>query len=394
MIESVLPIYQRAPFSFRRGEGCWLYDEDGEAYLDAGGGIAVLSLGHAHPELVKVLREQAGMLWHTSNLYAIPGQERLAAMLVKQTFADTVFFTNSGTEAMEASVKMARKHWHVRGETDRNTIITLEGSFHGRSLGMISAAGSKKLVDGFDPLLPGFVQVPVGDAGAMKAAVDETTAAIMVEPIQGEGGIVPLTEEYLRRLRALCDAHGALLILDEIQCGAGRTGKLFAHEWAGITPDIMGIAKGIGSGFPMGACLATEAAAAGMTAGSHGSTFGGNPLACAVGAKVLEILTQESFLAGVQEIAKGLRDGLEALVAANGDLFECVRGCGMMLGLKCIAKNTDLVAAGYDVKLLTVPASDNVIRILPPLVMTQDEAGLVIERLGRAVERSPGGVRA
>ncbi len=387
MIDSVLPIYQRAPFTFRHGAGCWLYDEDGEAYLDAGGGIAVLALGHAHPELVAVLREQAGMLWHTSNLYTIPGQKRLADMLVRATFADTVFLTNSGTEAMEAAVKMARRYWHVRGETGRQTIITLEGSFHGRSLGMISAAGSSKLVAGFDPLLPGFVQVPVGDGEAMEAAVDEATAAIMVEPIQGEGGIRVLPDAYLRLLRDLCDASGALLILDEIQCGAGRTGKLFAHEWAGITPDIMGIAKGIGSGFPMGACLATEAAAAGMTVGSHGSTFGGNPLACAVGAKVLEILTRAPFLKGVEDVAAGLRAGLEALVVAHPDLLESVRGRGMMLGLKCRMPNTDLIAAGHARRLLTVPAAGNVIRILPPLTMTRNEADLIIARLGQAIEQ-------
>ncbi|MCY4261069.1 MAG: aspartate aminotransferase family protein [Rhodobacteraceae bacterium] len=394
MSESVLPVFQRAPLCFERGEGCWLYDAHGEAYLDAGSGIAVTSLGHAHTELVDVLREQAGILWHTSNLYEVAGQKTLADMLVDATFADTVFLTNSGTEAMEAAVKMARRYWHVRGQKERKTIVTLEGSFHGRSLGMISAAGSRKLVDGFEPLLPGFVQIPVGDVDSVAAVLDETCAAIMVETVQGEGGIVPLADEYLQQLRELCDASGALLILDEIQCGAGRTGKLFAHEWAGITPDIMGIAKGIGSGFPMGACLATRDAAIGMTAGTHGTTFGGNPLACAVGAKVLEVLRRHGFLSHVQEVAGSLRDGLDALVADNRDLFDCVRGRGLMLGLKCRVVNTDLIAAGYAGHLLTVPASDNVIRILPPLIMTGNEAGMVLERLKGAVVRYREGCRA
>lgn len=370
--------------AFVRGEGCWLVDESGERYLDAGAGIAVSILGHAHPALVAALSEQASKLWHTSNLYRIPNQERLADLLVERTFADTVFFTNSGTEATEAAVKMARKYWHHRGEPEKNEIITLNGSFHGRTLAMISAAGAEKLVSGFGPLMPGFKQVEPGDIEEVENAVDERTAAIMVEPILGEGGIVPLPDRYLKALRQLCDERGLLLILDEIQSGMGRTGKLFAHEWAGVEPDIMAIAKGIGGGFPLGACLATSKAAEGMTAGTHGSTYGGNPLACAVGAAVMEIVADESFLEDVRRRAGHLRQGLEAVVGSHPDVFEEVRGSGFMLGLACKAKNSDVVEAGFRNKVLTVPAGGNAVRVLPPLNMSVEELTEAARRIGMA----------
>ena len=386
MMSHLLPTYDRAPMAFVRGEGCWLIDESGEHYLDAGAGIAVSILGHAHPALVAALSEQASKLWHTSNLYRIPNQERLADLLVERTFADTVFFTNSGTEATEAAVKMARKFWHHRGAPEKNEIITLNGSFHGRTLAMISAAGAEKLVSGFGPLMPGFKQVEPGDIAAVENAIDDRTAAIMVEPILGEGGIVPLPDRYLKALRQLCDQRDLLLVLDEIQSGMGRTGKLFAHEWAGVEPDIMAIAKGIGGGFPLGACLATSKAAEGMTAGTHGSTYGGNPLACAVGAAVMEIVADESFLEDVRRRAGHLRQGLEAVVGSHPDVFEEVRGSGFMLGLACKAKNSDVVEAGFRNKVLTVPAGGNVVRVLPPLNMSVEELAEAARRIGMAAQ--------
>ncbi|MEM7320122.1 MAG: aspartate aminotransferase family protein, partial [Pseudomonadota bacterium] len=283
MIPSVLPTYNRAPLSFVKGEGSWLIEADGRRFVDLGSGIAVNALGHAHPDLVAAVTEQAQNLWHVSNLYQIPQQQALADKLVDNTFADTVFFTNSGTEACELAVKMARKYWFDKGHPEKVEILTYDGSFHGRSSAGIAAAGSEKMTKGFGPLLPGFVHLPWGDLDATEAAMSENTAAILVEPVQGEGGIRPLPDRQLKELRDLCDSHNALLILDEVQCGVGRTGKLFAHEWAGISPDIMMVAKGIGGGFPLGAVLATETAASGMTAGTHGSTYGGNPLGCAVG---------------------------------------------------------------------------------------------------------------
>jgi acetylornithine/N-succinyldiaminopimelate aminotransferase len=347
----------------------------------------VNALGHAHPDLVAALTAQAGKLWHVSNLYRIEEQERLAERLVATTFADTVFFTNSGTEAAELAIKMVRKHWHAKGDPGRIEIVAFEGSFHGRSTGAIAAAGGEKLVKGFGPLMPGFVHLPWGDHEALKAAVTDRTAAIMIEPIQGEGGIRPLPDACLRGLRALCDATGALLVLDEVQCGMGRTGRLFAHEWSGIRPDIMMVAKGIGGGFPLGAVLATEAAAAGMTPGTHGSTYGGNPLACAVGLKVLEIIADEGFLAEVRRKAGLLRQRLEGLVAAHSGVFEAVRGQGLMLALKCVKPNTEVVAAGHAEAVLTVPGGDNVIRLLPPLTLTDDEIAEGVARLDRAAAR-------
>ena len=383
MIPSILPTYNRAPLSFVKGEGSWLIEADGRRFLDLGAGIAVNALGHANPALVSALTEQAGKLWHVSNLYRIPGQQELADRLTEATFADTVFFTNSGTEAMELAVKMARKYWYDKGE-DRTEIVAFTGAFHGRSSAAIAASGSEKMTKGFGPLLPGFVQVPFGDHDALRAAVTERTCAVIIEPVQGEGGIIPVPDQCLKGLRDLCDQTGALLIFDEVQCGMGRTGRLFAHEWAGVTPDIMMVAKGIGGGFPLGAVLATEDAASGMTAGTHGSTYGGNPLAMAVGNAVMQIIAEDAFLDEVNRKAGAFRQRLEGLVAAHPDVFELVRGQGLMLGLKCKVPNTDVVAAGYAQDLLTVPAADNVLRLLPPLTITDEEIAEAVNRLDRA----------
>ena len=384
MIPSVLPTYNRAPFSFVKGEGSWLIEADGRRFLDLGAGIAVNALGHAHPALVKAITDQANALWHTSNLYRIPNQEALADRLVEHTFADTVFFTNSGTEACELAVKMARKYWYEKGKPEKTDIITFDGSFHGRSAAGIAAAGTEKMVKGFGPLLPGFVHLAWNDWDALEAAVGETTGAILIEPVQGEGGIRPLPDADLKKLRAFCDDKGLLLILDEVQCGVGRTGRLFAHEYAGIAPDIMMVAKGIGGGFPLGAVLATEEAASGMTAGTHGSTYGGNPLGCAVGCAVMDEVTAPGFLESVNANAGLFRQKLEGLVADHPEVFESVRGSGLMLGLKCKAPNTDIVAAGYDNLVLTVPAADNVIRILPPLTISEEEIAEAVTRLDAA----------
>ncbi len=384
MIPAVLPTYNRAPMSFVSGAGSWLTEADGRRFLDLGAGIAVNALGHANPDLVATLTEQAGKLWHVSNLYQIAPQERLAAALVDKTFADTVFFTNSGTESCELAIKMARKYWHAKGQ-DRTTILTFEGAFHGRSSAAIAAAGSEKMTKGFGPLLPGFRTLPFGDHDALQgAAAQPDVGAIMVEPIQGEGGIRPLPDACLKGLRELCDTHDLLLILDEVQCGVGRTGRLFAHEWAGIAPDIMMVAKGIGGGFPLGAVLATEAAAEAMSAGTHGSTYGGNPLACAVGEKVIEIVSDPDFLAEVGRKAALLRQKLEGLVAAHPDVFDSVRGSGLLLGIKCTRPNADIVAAGYGEGLLTVPAADNVVRLLPALNIPDADLMEAVDRLDRA----------
>ena len=386
MTSSILPTYSRAPLTFVKGEGSWLIEKDGRRFLDFGAGIAVNALGHAHPELVKTLSAQAENLWHVSNLYHIPQQQKLADKLVELSFADTVFFANSGTESCELAVKMARKYWYEKGEEDRVEIISFEGSFHGRSSAGIAAAGSEKLTKGFGPLLPGFVHLAWGKHEAISAAITSKTAAIIVEPVQGEGGIRLLPDECLKGLRKLCDEHGILLILDEVQCGIGRTGKLFAHEWAGILPDIMMVAKGIGGGFPLGAVLATQQASSGMTAGTHGSTYGGNPLACAVGQKVLEHICDEAFLADVRRKSASLRQPLESIVATFPDIFEEVRGTGLMLGLKCKVPVTDLLEACYNQELITVPAADNVIRLLPPLNLSNMEIDEAITRLKKAAK--------
>jgi acetylornithine/N-succinyldiaminopimelate aminotransferase len=391
MTSHVLPTYNRAPLAFVRGEGSWLVAEDGQRYLDLGGGIAVNALGHAHPALVKAVSDQAAKLWHVSNLYRIPEQERLADLLAEHSFAETVFFTNSGTEACELAIKMARKYWSDRGQPDRTEIVAFEGAFHGRSTGAIAAAGSEKMTKGFGPLMPGFVHLPFGDHDALRAAITDRTAAVIVEPVQGEGGIRVLPDACLKGLRDLCDATGALMILDEVQCGMGRTGRLFAHEWAGVTPDIMMVAKGIGGGFPLGAVLATADAASGMVAGTHGSTYGGNPLACAVGTAVMQIVADDAFLAEVRRKGALFRQRLEGLVASHPTVFEGVRGVGLMLGLKCRVPPADVVKAGYAEHLLTVPAADNTLRLLPALTITDADIAEAVARLDRAaasLERS------
>ncbi|MEM6888323.1 MAG: aspartate aminotransferase family protein [Pseudomonadota bacterium] len=384
MIPSLLPTYARAPMSFVRGDGSWIFEADGRRFLDLGAGIAVNALGHAHPALVAALTEQAEKLWHTSNLYQIPKQQELSERLVAETFGDTVFFTNSGTESCELAVKMARKYWFEKGQPEKTDIITFTGSFHGRSSAGIAAAGSEKMTKGFAPLLPGFVHVPFGDHEALQAAITETVGAILIEPVQGEGGIVPVPDQCLTGLRELCNERGLLLIFDEVQCGVGRTGKLFAHEWAGIDPDIMMVAKGIGGGFPIGAVLATEEAASGMGLGTHGSTYGGNPLGCAVACAVLDHVAAPEFLSEVRRNGGFMRQKLEGLVAEHPDVFDSIRGAGLMLGIKCRAPNADVVRAGYDQLVLTVPAADNVVRLLPALTITNDEISEAVTRLDAA----------
>ncbi|MFK7944613.1 MAG: aspartate aminotransferase family protein [Paracoccaceae bacterium] len=390
MIAPVMPTYARVPLKFERGEGSWLTTLEGEKYLDFGAGIAVNCLGHAHPKLVEALEAQARRVWHVSNLYDIPKQEELAAKLVEGTFADTMFFCNSGAEAMEICIKIARKYWSAaENEADRkrHRIITFEGAFHGRTLGTISAAHSNpKLVDGFGPLLPGFDVVPFGDHDALKAAIGPETAAIMIEPVQGEGGIRPVPHQCLRGLRALCDEHGLLLIFDEIQCGVGRTGALFAHELAGAIPDIMGIAKGIGGGFPLGVGLATEKAARGMVPGTHGSTYGGNPLGCAVGCAVLDEVLSPGFLDEVKRKTGLLRQRLGELADTHSDIIAEVRGEGLMIGIRFHDGTPagDMVGHAYDQHMLTVPAAENIMRLLPPLNASDADLSDAVSRLDAA----------
>ena len=381
MIAAVLPTYNRAKINFERGEGMRVFTPEGDAYLDFGAGVAVTSCGHSHPHLVAALTEQAKKIWHTSNIYQMPGQEKLAARLIENTFADTVFFTNSGAEALECSIKMARKYHAAKGHPERFRIITLEGAFHGRTLATIAAGGQAKYLEGFGPKVEGFDQVPFGDHDALKAAIGPETAGILIEPIQGEGGIRPVPTQCLRGLRELCDANGILLLLDEVQCGIGRTGKLFAHEWAGIAPDIMAIAKGIGGGFPLGACLATENAAQGMTAGTHGSTFGGNPLATAVGNAVLDVVLADGFLDSVSRRSLNLKQKLAQLKDSFPAIIEDIRGQGLMMGIKCKVPNTEFQAIALDHRLLTIAAGDNVVRLLPPLVVTDSDIAEAVSKL-------------
>ena len=381
MITPVLPTYARADLEFVKGKGAWLTEADGSHFLDLASGIAVNSLGHAHPDLVKIIKSQAEKLWHVSNLYEIPQQRALAEILVENSFADTVFFTNSGTESCELAVKMARKYWFEKGYHDKFEIITFEGSFHGRSSAGIAATASEKMTKGFGPLLPGFLSINWNNHEAIKNSISDRTAAILLEPIQGEGGIRVVPEQCLKGIREFCDENKILLILDEVQCGVGRTGKLFAHEWAEIEPDIMMVAKGIGGGFPLGAVLAKENAASGMTAGTHGSTYGGNPLGCSIGLKVMDIISNPNFLLDVNHKAKNFRAGLSELLNRNTSIFEEVRGKGLMLGLKCKVQNIDVVNAGYSNKLLTVPAGDNVVRLLPPLTISDKEIKQALEKL-------------
>jgi acetylornithine/N-succinyldiaminopimelate aminotransferase len=373
MISAVMPTYARADLAFERGEGCWLFGVDGKRYLDFGAGVAVTALGHAHPKLVKALSDQADKLWHCSNLYRVPGQERVAKRLVELSFADTAFFCNSGAEAMECALKMVRKYQDAAGAPERYRCITIEGAFHGRTLATIAAGGQEKHLKGFDPVVDGFDYVPFGNMNALRAAITKETAAIVIEPIQGEGGIRPAEADYLKKLRIACDEFGLLLVFDEVQTGMGRTGSLFAYEQTGVVPDVMALAKGLGGGFPVGACLASEKAAQGMTAGTHGSTFGGNPLAMAVAETVLEVMTEPGFLSEVARKGALLKQGLEAVAAKHPQSVKSVRGQGLMLGLVCAKPNTDIVNAGYAQGLLTIVAGDNVVRILPPLIVSDAE---------------------
>jgi len=378
--------YARSNLAFDHGEGVWLVTSDGRRFLDCGSGIAVNSLGHSHPHLVKVLQDQAAKLWHVSNLHQMPEGERLARRLCDATFAEKVLFVNSGAEAMEAAIKCARRYHYDRGEPDRYQIVTFEGAFHGRTIATIAAGGQAKYLEGFGPKAPGFDQVPVGDLDALKAVIGPQTAALAIEPVQGEGGIREIPTDFLRALRKLCDEHGILLIFDEIQTGVGRTGKLFAYQWAGVAPDLMAIAKGIGGGFPMGACLATAEAAGALAPGTHGTTFGGNPLAMAVGNAVLDVVLEDGFLEEVQGKGLSFKQKLAGLVDSHPKVLAEVRGNGLMLGVKCAVPAGDYVAAAREAGLLAVPAGDNVVRIMPPLVMSEDEISIAVERLDRAAQ--------
>jgi len=389
MISPVMPNYARADLAFEKGEGAYLYAADGKRYLDFGAGVAVTSLGHCHPHLIEALTRQAGQLWHCSNLYQIPEQTRLAERLVQATFADSVLFVNSGAEAVEASVKMARKYQSDQGHPERFRVITCEGAFHGRTLAMIAAGGQEKHLAGFGPVVDGFDQVSFGNLNEMRAAVGPETAALMVEPVQGEGGIRAMSMDYLKGLREIADEFGVLLVLDEVQCGIGRTGKLFAHEWAGIEPDILASAKGLGGGFPVGACLAKEGPASALTAGSHGSTFGGNPLAMAVANAVLDVVLEKGFLDHVNAVAKRLWRRLEDIAANHPSVFEGISGSGLMVGMKCVPTNMDVVAKLTEGGLLTVAAGNNVVRLVPPLIIEDshvDEAVAIIEKAAQALE--------
>jgi acetylornithine/N-succinyldiaminopimelate aminotransferase len=380
-----MPVYSRADIQFERGQGAYLFDSEGRSYLDFASGIAVTSLGHCHPALVAALTEQGNKLWHTSNLFRVPGQEKLADRLTSLTFADTVFFTNSGVEAWECGVKLIRKHFYSKGQPEKNRIIVIEGAFHGRTLGAISASKAEKMVKGFGPLLDGFDQVAFGNLNELRAAITPQTAAINIEPILGEGGIKAASVEYLRSLRQIADEFGLLLFFDEIQCGMGRTGKLFAHEWAGITPDVMAVAKALGGGFPVGACLATEDAASGMVAGTHGSTYGGNPLAMAVGLASVNVIAEPAFLENVQVQGKALHAALEGVVARYPKLFTEVRGVGLMLGLRVAdgIVNLDVVNALRHHGMLSVGAAENVIRLLPPLIIGSAEIAEAVRILDK-----------
>ncbi len=381
MIEPVMPTYARFDLEFVRGSGAWLCTKDGERYLDFGCGIAVTNLGHAHPHLVAAITKQAGELWHTSNLYRIPNQERLARRLVDATFASSVFFANSGAEAIECALKMARSFQYRNAHPERYRTITFSGAFHGRTLATIAAGGQVKHLEGFGPPVDGFDQVPLHDSNALRAAIGPETAAILLEPVQGEGGITPVRREFLEAVRRAADEFGLLVIYDEVQCGMGRTARLFAHEWSGIAPDIMAVAKALGGGIPIGACLATEEAAASLVAGSHGSTFGGNPLATAAANAVLDIMLDEGFFEGVRVKAERLHRGVDGIIARHPKIFDHVRGLGFMLGIKCIVPAGEVVAAMGRRHVLTVPSGDNMIRFLPPLVIGDEEIDIALEAL-------------
>jgi acetylornithine/N-succinyldiaminopimelate aminotransferase len=383
----LLPTYARVDLAFERGEGAWLFTADGERYLDFTSGVAVNALGHAHPRLVNAIEEQARKLWHVSNLYRIPEGERLADRLCALSFADTVFFQNSGAEAIECAIKMARKYQYVSGKPERYHIITFEGAFHGRTLAAIAATGNKKYLEGFGPPMPGFDQVPLGDIETVKKAVGPETAAILIEPIMGEGGVRVVPHTFLRALRKLCDDHGLLLIFDEIQTGIGRTGDLFAYEHSGVTPDIMTLAKALGGGFPIGACLATAEASKGMTAGSHGSTFGGNPLAMAVANATLDVITADGFLDRVRKNSLVLKQRLAELKDRHASVIAEVRGEGLLIGLRMVPPSSEMVDELRNEKMITVAAGDNVVRLLPPLTIGENEIAEAFARIDRACVR-------
>lgn len=388
-ISSLLPVYRRYDLAFARGEGAWLWTTDGRRMLDFCSGIAVTGLGHAHPHLVAALTEQAGRLWHVSNLFHIPELQRLADRLVAATFAETVFVCNSGAEAIEGAIKTVRRHFWAKGAPERHRIVSFEGAFHGRTFAGVSAAGGKKLVEGLDPLLPGFDIVPFGDLDAVRAAIGPATAAIMVEPIQGEGGIRLRPAAFLQSLRALCDEHGLLLVLDEIQAGMGRTGTLLACEQVGVRPDIAAIAKGLGGGFPVGAFLATAHAASGMTPGAHGSTFGGNPLASAVANAVLDVMLEGGFLERVAERGRFLRARLDAIAAEHSDVIAEVRGLGLLAGIRLHRDSADFIKALQGLGMVTAPAAEEVVRLLPPLTVTEDELGHGCDLIAAACRDHP-----
>lgn len=383
-ITPLMPVYPRSPVRPVRGEGAYLYGEQGEKYLDFASGIAVNLLGHGHPHLVKAIQDQAATLMHVSNMYGSPQGERLARRICDNSFADTAFFTNSGAEAVECAIKTARRYHYAKGDTHRNKIISFAAAFHGRTLGTISATVSDKLREGFDPLLPGFEVVEFDDLDAAEAAIDETTAGFLVEPVQGEGGIRPASDEFMQGLRALCDANDILLVLDEVQCGYGRAGTYFAYEQYGIEPDILAAAKGIGGGFPLGACLATEDAASGMTIGTHGSTYGGNPLAMAAGEAVLDVILEPGFFEHVREMGDRLRGALEQMLPNHDELFEGARGRGLMLGIKMKVDNKPFVTYLRGKGLLTVAAADNIVRVLPPLNIEEHHIAEFVEGLSKA----------
>src|SRR4051794_6413662 len=382
----LLPVFARVDVGFERGEGCWLIATNGDRYLDFTSGVAVNALGHAHPALVKALQEQATKLWHMSNLFQSPDGEKLAARLCNESFADLVFFCNSGAEALECVIKIVRRYQAANGHPERYRIITFEGAFHGRTLATLAATGSAKYLEGFGPPLDGFDQVPHGDLDAVKRAIGPHTAGILIEPIQGEGGVRSAPPAFYRALRELCDANGLLLVFDEVQTGMGRTGELFAHRRLGVTPDVMPLAKALGGGFPIGACLATTEAAIGMTPGSHGSTFGGNPLAVAAANAVLDVMLKPGFFEHVQKMSLLLKQKLASAVDRHPDVLAEVRGEGLLIGIKAVAPSADLVTALRDQKLLTVGAGENVVRFLPPLIVTEAEIEESVTRLERACE--------
>ena len=380
----LLPVYARVDLAFERGEGAWLIATNGERYLDFTSGVAVNALGHAHPHLVEAVTEQAKKLWHVSNLYRIPEAERLAERLCAASFADVVFFANSGAEAMECAIKMARKYQAANSQPERYRIVTFEGAFHGRTLATLAAGGQKKYLDGFGPVVEGFDQVPFADLEATKRAIGPETAAILIEPIMGEGGVRVVPPEFLRALRRLCDEHGLLLVFDEVQTGVGRTGQLFAYQQSGVSPDIMALAKALGGGFPLGACLATAEAAKGMVAGTHGSTFGGNPLAMAAAGALLDVVLADGFLERVRHTALILKQKLAEIRDRHPDVIAEVRGEGLLVGLRAVVPSAQLVDALRAEKMITVAAGDNVVRLLPPLIVSEDEVAEAVRRIDRA----------